>query len=110
MNPLPTAEQREIVESLKSFLSARSPVSRLRPPAPQTGNSDHRLFRDLGELGIFGCGLAEGAGGIGLSAAEESLIFRELGRYLLSPAVFALTLGGHLLAAGAGDLLSKFIE
>ena len=110
MNLLPTAEQREIVDSLKSFLSGRAPVSRLRPPAPQIGNSDRRLFRGLGDLGIFACGLPEAAGGIGLSAAEESLIFRELGRYLLSPAIFALTLGAHLLAKADGDLRSKFID
>jgi alkylation response protein AidB-like acyl-CoA dehydrogenase len=110
MNLLPTAEQREIVDSLKSYLGARAPVSRLRPPAPQTGNSDHRLFRGLGDLGIWGCGLAEAAGGVGLSAAEESLIYRELGRHLLSPAIFALTLGAHLLAQLDEKLLSSFAD
>jgi alkylation response protein AidB-like acyl-CoA dehydrogenase len=110
MNLLPTAEQREIVDSLRSFLSARAPVSRLRPPASQTGNSDHRLFRDLGDLGIWGCGLPETVGGVGLSAADESLIYRELGRHLLSPAVFALTLGAHLLSQLEGKLLPSFID
>lgn len=110
MNLLPTAEQTEIVESLKSFLSARAPVSRLRPPAPQTGNSDHRLFRGLGDLGIWGCGLPEAVGGVGLSAAEECLIYRELGRHLLSPAIFALTLGAHLLSQSDEKLLSGFID
>jgi alkylation response protein AidB-like acyl-CoA dehydrogenase len=110
MNLLPTAEQREIVESLRSFLGARAPVSRLRPPAPQTGNSDHRLFGGLGDLGIWGCGLPEAAGGVGLSAAEESLIYRELGRNLLSPAIFALTLGAHLLSQFDEKLLSTFVD
>jgi alkylation response protein AidB-like acyl-CoA dehydrogenase len=110
MNLLPTAEQRDIVDTLRSFLGARAPVSRLRPPAPQTGNSDHRLFRDLGDLGIWGCGLPEAAGGVGLSAAEESLIYRELGRHLLSPAVFALTLGAQLLSQFDETPLSSFID
>jgi alkylation response protein AidB-like acyl-CoA dehydrogenase len=110
MNLLPTAEQRDIVDSLRGFLDARAPVSRLRPPAPQTGNSDHRLFRDLGDLGIWGCGLPEAVGGVGLSAAEEGLIYRELGRNLLSPAVFALTLGAHLLAQFEDTPLSSFID
>ncbi len=110
MNLLPTAEQREIVDSLKSFLSARAPVSRLRPPASQTGNSDHELFRDLGDLGIWGCGLPESVGGVGLSGAEECLLFRELGRHLLSPAIFALTLGAHLLSQLDEKLLSSFID
>jgi alkylation response protein AidB-like acyl-CoA dehydrogenase len=110
MNLLPTAEQRDIVDSLRSFLRARAPVSRLRPPAPQTGNSDHGLFRDLGDLGIWGCGLPEAVGGVGLSAAEESLIYRELGRHLLSPAVFALTLGAHLLSQFDDTPLSSFVD
>jgi alkylation response protein AidB-like acyl-CoA dehydrogenase len=110
MNLLATPEQREIVESLRSFLGARAPVARLRPPAAQTGNSDHRLFRDLGDLGIWGCGLPEAVGGVGLSAAEEVLIYRELGRHLLSPAIFALTLGAHLLSQFDPKLLSSFID
>jgi alkylation response protein AidB-like acyl-CoA dehydrogenase len=110
MNLLPTAEQQEIIDSLRSFLSARAPVSRLRPPAPQTGSSDHRLFRDLGDLGIWGCGLPEAVGGVGLSAAEEGLIYRELGRHLLSPATFALTLGAHLLSQFDEKMLPHFID
>jgi alkylation response protein AidB-like acyl-CoA dehydrogenase len=110
MNLLPTAEQRDIVDTLSSFLRARAPVSRLRPPAPQMGNSDHRFFRGLGDLGIWGCGLPEAAGGVGLSAAEESLIYRELGRHLLSPAIFALTLGAHLLSRFDQKLLRGFID
>jgi alkylation response protein AidB-like acyl-CoA dehydrogenase len=110
MNLLPTSEQRDIVDSLRSFLGARAPVSRLRPPAPQSGNSDHRLFRGLGDLGIWGCGLPEAAGGVGLSAVEESLIYRELGRHLLSPAGFALTLGAHLLSQFDETPLPSFID
>jgi alkylation response protein AidB-like acyl-CoA dehydrogenase len=110
MNLLPTAEQRGIVDSLRSFLDARAPVARLRPPAPQIGNLDHRLFPGLGDLGIWGCGLSEAVGGVGLSAAEESLIFRELGRHLLSPAVFALSLGAHLVSQFDRVLLSSFID
>jgi alkylation response protein AidB-like acyl-CoA dehydrogenase len=110
MNLLPTAEQIEIVDSLRSLLRARAPVSRLRPPAPQTGNSDQRLYRELGDLGIWGCGLAEAIGGVGLSAAEESLIYRELGRHLLSPGIFALTLGAHLVSQFDNKLLSSFID
>jgi alkylation response protein AidB-like acyl-CoA dehydrogenase len=68
------------------------------------------LFRDLGDLGIWGCGLPEAVGGVGLSATEESLIYRELGRHLLSPAIFALTLGAHLLSQLKGKLLSSFID
>jgi alkylation response protein AidB-like acyl-CoA dehydrogenase len=109
MNLLPTAEQREMVDSLSGFLRARAPVSRLRPPAKQTGNSDHLLFRELGDLGLWGCGLPESVGGIGLSAAEESLLYRELGRHLLSPAIFALTLGAHLLSQLDEKLSSGFI-
>jgi alkylation response protein AidB-like acyl-CoA dehydrogenase len=110
MNLLPTPEQNEIVDSLRSFLDDSAPVSRLRPPAPQTGNSDHRLFRDLGALGIWSCGLPEAIGGVGLSAAEEGLLYRELGRHLLSPGIFALSLGAHLVSQSDRKMLPSFIE
>jgi alkylation response protein AidB-like acyl-CoA dehydrogenase len=110
MNLLPTPEQQEIVDALSSFLKERAPVSRLRPPAPQIGNSDREIFCELGDLGIWGCALPEAVGGTGLNAAEEALIYRELGRHLLSPAAFALTLGAHLVAPVDSALLSKFMD
>src|SRR5712671_105669 len=65
MNFLLSDEQTQIVDSLQDLLTGQMPVSRLRPPAPQIGNSDQAFWPQLGELGFLGIGLPEGHGGIG---------------------------------------------
>jgi alkylation response protein AidB-like acyl-CoA dehydrogenase len=110
MNFLLTDEQTQIVDTLKSFLSGQAPVARFRPPAPQVGNSDHDLWPQLAELGYLGIALSEDAGGIGLTAAEEMLAYREFGRQLLSPAVLGLTLAVQLAARADSDLLPELLR
>jgi alkylation response protein AidB-like acyl-CoA dehydrogenase len=56
----------------------------------------------MAELGWFGVGLPEAAGGAGLGLVAEMLIQRECGRYLVSPTVLAAVLAGHV-AFHAGD-------
>jgi len=107
MNFLLSDEQTQIVDTLKSFLSGQAPVARFRPPAPQIGNSDHGLWPQLAELGYLGIALSDEAGGIGLTAAEEMLAYREFGRHLLSPGVLGLTLAVHLAAHDNSDLLPE---
>lgn len=110
MNLLPSADQTEIIDTLRAFLSEQAPVARFRPPAPQIGNLDHQYWPRLGELGFLGVAIGEDQGGIGLSAAEDMLAHREFGRHLLSPAVMGLTLGAQLAAAcGESELLGQLI-
>jgi len=99
LNLLPTADQSEIADAVRDFLSEQAPVSRFRPPCAQIGNDDQRFLPSLGELGFLGIAIAEAQGGIGLSAAEEMLAHREFGRHLLSPTVIAVTLAAHLAVA-----------
>jgi alkylation response protein AidB-like acyl-CoA dehydrogenase len=110
MNFLLSDEQTQIVDSLHDLLTERMPVSRFRPPAPQIGNSDQAFWPQLGELGFLGIGLPEAHGGIGLSAAEEMLAYREFGRHLLSPAILGLTLGARLAAQLRPDLLDEILS
>ena len=110
MNLLPSTDQRQIVDTLRSFLSEQASVSRLRPPNPQIGNDDARLWPRIGELGFLGVAIGDQHGGIGLGAAEEMLACREFGRHLLSPAVLAVTLAAHLAARrDAMDLLAELM-
>ena len=109
MNFLLSDEQTQIVDSLHDLLTGRMPVSRLRPPAPQIGNSDQAFWPQLGELGFLGIGIPEEQGGIGLSAAEQMLAYREFGRHLLSPAILGLTLGARLTAQSRSDLLGEIL-
>jgi alkylation response protein AidB-like acyl-CoA dehydrogenase len=101
MDLLPSSDQEQIVDTIQGFLSAEASVDRLREHGA-LGNPDASLWPQLGELGFIGLGLDEDAGGVGLSSAEEALVYREFGRHLISIGVFGLTLGARV-AAAAGD-------
>ena len=110
MNFLLSEEQTQVVDSLRHLLVDQMPVARFRPPAPQVGNSDQAFWPRLGELGFLGIALPESDGGIGLTAAEEMLAYREFGRHLLSPAILGLTLGAQLAARPRPDMLDGILR
>ena len=101
MDLLPSPDQEQIVDTSQGFLSAEAPVDRLREHGA-IGNPDAALWPQLGKLGFIGLGLDEDAGGVGLSTAEEALVYREFGRHLISIGIFGLTLGARV-AAAAGN-------
>ena len=100
MDLLPTAEQQQIIDTIRGFLAEAAPVQRLRPDKHgQIGNPDAALWPQLAELGFLGLGLSEDHGGIGLSAIEEALVYREFGRALVSLGALGLTLASHLASS-----------
>ena len=106
MNLLPSADQEQIVDTIKGFLSGEAPVDRLREHGA-IGNPDAGLWPQLGELGFIGLGLDEAAGGVGLSSAEEALVYREFGRHLISLGLFGLTLGARVAAAAGNTEITE---
>jgi alkylation response protein AidB-like acyl-CoA dehydrogenase len=95
---LVTAEQRELVDNFVRPLGALFPLSRLHEDACQ----DRDKWGQIVDLGWLAVSLPESAGGVGLTAVEETLMFERFGRNLLAPAVFA-TVAAAALAAAAGD-------
>ena len=92
----PTEDQRMIEGSVRAFLAGRLPVERLRDPANQGGAAEAEAWDELVGLGLFGLGLAEARGGLGLGLAEEALVARALGLHLVSPSVLAQIIAPHL--------------
>ncbi|WP_198350810.1 acyl-CoA dehydrogenase [Flavisphingomonas formosensis] len=92
----PTEDQRMIEESVRAFLADRLPVERLREPAHQGGAAEAAAWAELTALGLFGLGLDEARGGLGLGLAEEALVARALGLHLVSPSVVAQMIAPHL--------------
>jgi alkylation response protein AidB-like acyl-CoA dehydrogenase len=88
---LPSAEQEEIVASVRAVLAA------------EPDRRGPEQWAECAGLGWFGLGLAEDAGGVGYGLAEEALLFREVGRHLAAGPFLATTLGARLAAAAAGD-------
>jgi alkylation response protein AidB-like acyl-CoA dehydrogenase len=89
---LPTEEQRQIIESVSSYLASRFPVSRLKTQSVDVATQDASAWLGLEELGVFSMALPPTHGGAGYGQAEEVLVFRELGRFLLSPRALATAL------------------
>lgn len=104
MDLLPSDDQRQIVDTIKDFLRNEASVDRLREWGA-IGNPDAKLWPQLGALGFFGLGLPEDKGGVGLTAAEEMLVFQQFGYYLISPAVFGIVLGARVAAFAGEDAL-----
>ena len=65
-------EQAMIAESVRAYLARELPIERLRPKAPPRDAASVR--NGMVELGWFGIGLPESAGGTGLGLVEEILV------------------------------------
>lgn len=103
---LETQEQAQLVDATVAFLGREMPIDRLREPVA----NDVGRWRDMADLGWFGLGVAEEAGGIGLSVAEQMLLFRQLGRFVVTPAVLAGVLGARIAVdAGDADLAAAIV-
>ncbi len=111
INLVPTDEQRELAASVAAFLAQELPLSRFYPQPEARPNADGALWGQMADLGYFGIGLAEEAGGVGYGLLEEMLIFREFGRFALTTNVLAAVLGAHVAArAGRADLAQDFVS
>lgn len=93
---LPSEEQQLIDDSVRALLVERLPVERLRDAATHGGGAERAAWPDFAALGLFGIGIAEAQGGLGLGAAEEALVARALGRNLVSLSVLAQMAAPHL--------------
>jgi alkylation response protein AidB-like acyl-CoA dehydrogenase len=102
-------DQRQIVQAIDDVLADKFPLARFRQA--RGGDHDHAMLPALAALGWLGLGVEERHGGAGLGPVEEVLLFRALGRHLVSPGVLAGSLAIHLaLTAGntglAGDIMA----
>ncbi len=93
---LPSEEQQLIDDSVRGLLTERLPVERLRETASHHGRAERDAWDDFAGLGLFGTGIPEVRGGLGLGATEECLVVRALGGNLVSLSVVAQIAAPHL--------------
>jgi alkylation response protein AidB-like acyl-CoA dehydrogenase len=108
---LPSAEQDEIISSAAAFLGDSLPTTRTRQLIDEPSNVDAKAWAAAAELGWFGLGLAEDAGGVGCGLADEALLFREIGRSLASGPFLPTAVAARVAAFGGrpelvGDILA----
>ncbi|MET0378647.1 MAG: acyl-CoA dehydrogenase family protein [Spongiibacteraceae bacterium] len=111
MNIEPTAEQQALVEAVAGFLREQLPVDRFVKAQNKEHTGTDASWSSLVELGLLGIALPESVGGIELGLAEEVLLYREAGRYLVSPSLIATNIAAKIaLARGdeklCGDLVN----
>jgi alkylation response protein AidB-like acyl-CoA dehydrogenase len=83
-------EQRQFDDSLRSFLTDRLPMERLRALAEPGGGYDEGLWHGLAELGLHGLIVPERFGGAGLGVLDAAVAAEALG-YAAAPVPFAGT-------------------
>ena len=94
MDLLPSSEQEEIISSAAQFLAATVPIPRTRQLIDHPSNVDAKAWTSAAELGWFALGLPEDFAGVGCGLADETLVFREIGRALASGPFLSTTLAG----------------
>jgi alkylation response protein AidB-like acyl-CoA dehydrogenase len=102
MDLLPDPDQEQIAREVADLLERQSPPGRLRQLPAGEAVADPKVWQLAAEQGWFGLGLPEEAGGAGLGLAEQTLVFRELGRQLTAGPFLGTTLAAHVVHA-AGD-------
>lgn len=106
MDLLPDTDQAALAASARDLLERLSGPARLREADP---DADPALWSAGAGQGWFALGLPEAGGGLGLGPAEQSLLFRELGRALAAGPFLGTVLAAHVaLAAGRDDLAAAF--
>jgi alkylation response protein AidB-like acyl-CoA dehydrogenase len=97
MNLGVSAEQRELRESVRRFLTERAPLPRVRELMDAADATDADVWRQAADqLGLQGIAIPEEYGGAGFSFAEQAIVLEELGGALytgpyLASAVLAAT-------------------
>jgi alkylation response protein AidB-like acyl-CoA dehydrogenase len=102
MHLLPSPEQEEIRASAAAFLAANAPMSRTRTLIDAPTNIDPKVWSGAADLGWFSLGLPESEGGVGCGLADEAVLFREIGRSLVSGPFLSTVLAARV-ASFAGD-------
>jgi alkylation response protein AidB-like acyl-CoA dehydrogenase len=103
MDLMPTAEQDAIRHSVRAFLEAELPISRVRALLGAPAASYIELWRGAAALGFFALGLPEALGGAGYALTEEMVLFEELGRALAPGPWLGTVLAAHALAQGGAE-------
>ena len=103
MDLMPTPEQDAIRDSVRAFLDAELPMSRVRALMGAPADAYAELWRGAAALGFFGLGLPEARGGAGYALTEEMVLFEELGRALAPGPWLGTVLAAHALAEAGDD-------
>jgi acyl-CoA dehydrogenase len=99
-----TAEQEDLRTTVRKFLRAESPMTKVRAVVDGERDHDPTLWRRLaGELGLVGLTIPERYDGIGAGQVERSVVLEEMGRALLPAPYLSTVLAADTLLALADE-------
>lgn len=107
MDLLATPEQEELARSAARLVAEQFPRERLRSVIDAPSSIDEALWAAAAGAGWFGLGLPESLGGAGGCLADEVLVFRELGRGLVSGPFLSTVLAARVAALGGHSELAE---
>lgn len=111
MDLLPTAEQDEIVATVRAQLERDFDLHALAAHDGAANVVDRTLWQRCAELGWFGLGLTEALGGVGYTLAEEALLFEQIGAHATPGPFLATVLGARLAAlSGEADVAASILD
>src|SRR5262249_8618093 len=101
------SEEQEILQrTAREFVTARSPVRRLRQlrDAHDAVGFSRELWTEMAQLGWVGIAVPEAYGGAGLGYSDLMVVMEELGRGLVpEPMLSTVLLGAGALRRGGSD-------
>lgn len=103
--------QTELAETVRDLVGDVFPVeAAVTGAAKGIDRIPDQAWGAIAELGAFGIALEEDAGGVGLGAPEEYIVFREFGRGLVpGPLVGTALAARYALAAGDAELSAALV-
>jgi alkylation response protein AidB-like acyl-CoA dehydrogenase len=105
-----TDDQVALQAGIRSFCEGRFAMPAVRELAA-VGGVERGRWQELAEMGVFSLRLPEAEGGVGLSWADATLAFEELGRALVpGPLVWTHLAAGLLAGAADGTTIVGGIE
>src|SRR5829696_5203001 len=111
MDLLPDDEQTAIAASARELIGALSPPERLRTLPPDAPVTEPKLWQAAARQGFFALDVPEEDGGAGLGLAEQTLVFRELGRSLAAGPFLGTVVAAQVAVAIAdADLLEQVAD
>ncbi|HVX19933.1 MAG TPA: acyl-CoA dehydrogenase family protein [Acidimicrobiales bacterium] len=97
-----TDDQRSLADLVRTIVSGRFPLERIRRAEEARQVVDADDWAALGEAGVFSLTVPEDRGGVGLGLADAAVVFEELGRGLVPGPLVASHLAAGIGAAGIG--------
>jgi alkylation response protein AidB-like acyl-CoA dehydrogenase len=103
-------EERALQQGIRDVCKRLFPIERVRTMESEPGGLDKKLWRELGDAGVFGLRLPE-PDGVGLGTTQAVLVFEELGRAIVpGPLISSHLAAGLIDGAASGERIVGMVE